>query len=59
MDTDVHMSSGLSISSSAGRGLSEHGDCSRDIESKSSSLITVPIYFFRQNVNWKEFIKIN
>lgn len=36
--TDVHMSSVLSISSWVGRGLSEHGDCSRDVESRSSSL---------------------
>lgn len=48
VDVDVHMSNVLSISSIAGRGLSEQGDCSRDIESKSSSLITVPIIFFRQ-----------
>lgn len=42
VETDVHISRGFSISSRAGRGLSEHGDCSRDNESKSSSLITVP-----------------
>lgn len=58
VDTDVHMSSGLSISSNAGRGLSEQGDCSRDIESKSSSLITVPIFFFRQKLTGKNVYKL-
>lgn len=42
VDTDVHISNELSISKWAGLGLSEHGDSSRDIESKSSSLIAVP-----------------
>lgn len=41
---EVHISTRLlSISSSiAGRGESEHGDCSRDVESRSSSL-SVPV----------------
>lgn len=41
--TDVHMSSVLSISSCVGRGLSEQGDCSRDVESRSSSLKGRPV----------------
>lgn len=43
VDTDVHiLSNELSMSNDAGRGLSEHGDSSREIESKSSSLNIVP-----------------
>lgn len=43
VDTDVHiLSNELSISNDAGLGLSEHGDSSREIESKSSSLNIVP-----------------
>lgn len=43
VDTDVHiLSNELSMSNDAGLGLSEHGDSSREIESKSSSLNIVP-----------------
>lgn len=46
------LSTGLSLPSETGRGLSEHGDASRDTLSESSSLNTVPT---RQNKPEKKF----
>lgn len=43
VDTDAHiLFNELSMSNDAGLGLSEHGDSSREIESRSSSLNIVP-----------------
>lgn len=59
VDTDVHiLSNELSMSNDAGLGLSEHGDSSREIESKSSSLNIVPVKYNSHN-NFISKIKFN
>lgn len=43
----ILLSTGLSLPNETGRGLSEHGDASRETLSESSSLNTVPEYYIR------------